>query len=78
MIRYRFLDVDIIIRRSLIYVALTSILVGFYVLVGIFLGRRVEEAWPATGPFVPIVATLGSALLFAPTRRGRSTTELRG
>jgi signal transduction histidine kinase len=72
VVRYKFLDVDIIIRRSLIYVALTSILVGFYVLVGIFLGRRVEEAWPATGPFVPIVATLGSALLFAPTRRGIS------
>jgi signal transduction histidine kinase len=68
VIRHRFLDVDIIIRRSLIYLLLASMMVGIYALIGIFVGRRVEENWPASGPFVPIVATLIAALLFAPTR----------
>jgi signal transduction histidine kinase len=70
VIRHRFLDVDIIIRRSLLYVLLASIMVGIYSLAGILVGRRVQEAWPSTAPFVPIVATLLSALLFTPTRRG--------
>ncbi|RKZ15644.1 hypothetical protein DRQ53_08480 [bacterium] len=69
VIRHKFLDVDIIIRRSLFYVLLASMMVGIYALIGIFVGRRVEEAWPASGPFVPIVATLIAALLFSPTRR---------
>jgi signal transduction histidine kinase len=73
VIRYRFLDVDIIIRRSLLYVLLASMLVGVYMLLGIFVGRRVEESWPATGPIVPIVATLVAVLLFDPTRRAIAT-----
>jgi len=70
VIRHRFLDVDIIIRRSIIYVLLASMMVGIYALIGILVGRRVQETWPLTEPFVPIVATLVAALLFTPTRRG--------
>ena len=70
VIRHKFLDVDIIIRRSLLYVLLASMMVGIYALLGIFAGHRVEERWPETAPFVPIVATLVSALLFHPTRKG--------
>ena len=69
VIRHRFLDVDIIIRRSLLYLVLASLMVGVYSLLGIFAGNRVVERWPQTAPFVPIVATLVSALLFNPTRR---------
>lgn len=70
VIRHKFLDVDIIIRRSLIYVLLASMMVGIYALIGIFVGHRVEATWPRSGPFVPIVATLVAVLLFTPTRRG--------
>jgi signal transduction histidine kinase len=70
VIRHRFLDVDIIIRRSLLYVLLASIMAGIYAVIGIFVGHRVERTWPETAPFVPIVATLVAALLFTPTRRG--------
>jgi signal transduction histidine kinase len=70
VIRHRFLDVDIIIRRSIIYLLLASLMVGIYSLVGILVGRWVQEEWPATAPFVPVVATLLAALLFQPTRRG--------
>lgn len=69
VIRHKFLDVDIIIRRSLLYLVLASLMVGVYSLLGIFAGNRVMDRWPQTAPFVPIVATLVSALLFNPTRR---------
>ena len=70
VIRHKFLDVDIIIRRSLLYVLMATMMVGIYALIGIFIGQRVEERWPATGPFVPIVATIIAAMLFSPTRQG--------
>lgn len=69
VIRYKFLDVDIIIRRSLIYPLLASVMVGIYVLLGVLIGRRIVERVPSAEPFVPIVATLVPALLFHPTRR---------
>ena len=68
VIRHKFLDVDIIIRRSLLYVLLSSMMVGVYALIGIFIGHRVEERWPQSGPFVPIVATLIAVILFGPRR----------
>jgi len=70
VIRHKFLDVDIIIRRSLLYVLLASMMVGIYAVIGIIIGQRVEERWPQTGPFVPIVATIVAAILFTPTRHG--------
>lgn len=70
VIRHQLLDVDIIIRRSLLYVLLASMMVGIYAVIGIFVGQRVEERWPETGPFVPIVATIIAAILFSPTRQG--------
>ncbi len=70
VIRHKLLDVDIIIRRSLVYVSLASLMVGIYAVIGIFIGQRVEERWPETGPFVPIVATVVAAILFSPTRSG--------
>ena len=70
VIRHKLLDVDIIIRRSLLYVLLASMMVGIYAVIGVFIGQRVEERWPETGPFVPIVATIIAATLFTPTRQG--------
>jgi signal transduction histidine kinase len=70
VIRHKWLDVDIIIRRSLLYVLLASMMVGIYAVIGVFIGQRVEERWPETGPFVPIVATTVAAMLFTPTRQG--------
>ncbi|MDX2475249.1 MAG: HAMP domain-containing sensor histidine kinase [Candidatus Krumholzibacteria bacterium] len=70
VIRHKFLDVDIIIRRSLLYVLLASMMVGIYGVIGIFIGQRVVERWPETGPFVPVFATMIAAILFTPTRQG--------
>ena len=49
VIRHKFLDVDIIIRRSLLYVLLASLMVGIYSVMGIFIGQRIQERWPGTG-----------------------------
>ncbi len=70
VIKHKFLDVDIIIRRSLLYILLASMMVGIYAVIGIFVGQRVEDRWPETGPFVPIVATIIATTLFSPTRQG--------
>ena len=70
VIRHKWLDVDIIIRRSLLYVLLATMMIIIYAVIGIFIGQRVEERWPETGPFVPIVATTIAAMLFTPTRQG--------
>ncbi|MFT5233136.1 MAG: signal transduction histidine kinase [Candidatus Krumholzibacteriia bacterium] len=70
VIKHKFLDVDIIIRRSLLYVLLAAMMVGIYGVIGILIGNRVQEQWPAIGPYVPIVATVVASMLFAPTRRG--------
>jgi signal transduction histidine kinase len=69
VIRHKLLDVDIIIRRSLLYVLLASMMVGIYSVIGILVGQRVEERWPETGPFMPIIATIIAATLFSPTRQ---------
>ena len=67
--RYQFMDIDLIIRRSLIYGALAGILVGVYVFLAVLIGRRIEAAVPAAARYVPLAAALVSVALFGPTRR---------
>jgi signal transduction histidine kinase len=67
--RYQFMDIDLIIRRSLIYGALAGILVGVYVFLAVLIGRRIEAAVPQAARYVPLAAALVSVALFGPTRR---------
>lgn len=68
VVRYKFLDIDIIIRRSLIYPLLAGVMAGIYLLFGVALGRTVEHYRPDWSEFVTITATLISVALFNPTR----------
>ena len=69
--RYRLYDIDVIIRRTLIYVSLTASLVGIYLLLVLgaqsFLhaltGQRGDE------PIIIVASTLLIAALFNPLRR---------
>lgn len=69
VVRWKFLDIDIIIRRSLVYTTLAAVLTGVYVMIAVLIGARVRELLPATAPYIPVVAALAAAALFTPTRR---------
>jgi hypothetical protein len=69
--RYRLYEIDIIIRRTLIYGVLTAILAGVYfsVVLGVQSVARGLTGQPGQHPFVIVATTLLIAVLFAPLRR---------
>lgn len=72
ILRSRLWDIDVIIRRTLIYGTLTAIVAGFYfatVIAAQFLSVRLtNQAQPP--PWLIVVTTLMIAAAFAPLRRG--------
>ncbi len=68
VIRHKFLDIDIIIRRSLIYGVLAGVLGLLYFAIAVLAGRWVEARYPPAAPFLPVLATILAVLLFRPTR----------
>jgi hypothetical protein len=76
ILRYRLYDIDLIIRRTLVYSALTALLTGAYfgsvlVLQAVFQTATGE----ARGALVTALSTLGIATLFLPLR-GRVQTAI--
>ncbi len=69
VVRYRFLDIDIIIRRSLIYGILAAVLAGIYLVVGVLAGNRLVLLFPRWAELIRIVAIAIPIILFQPTRR---------
>ncbi len=67
--RWRFLDIDLIIRRSLLYTLLAGALAAVYLLLAVLVGGRLRAWAPAIEPYVPFGAALAAAGLYAPTRR---------
>jgi signal transduction histidine kinase len=67
VVRYQFLDIDIIIRRSLIYGILAGIVVGLYLVAGLLIGQRFEEH-PSAWALVLLVVGLGAGVMFSPSR----------
>lgn len=67
--KYQFMDIDLIIRRSLIYGILAGILVGVYLVLAVLVGRRIEAAFPGAARYVPVAAAVVSVALFGLTRR---------
>jgi hypothetical protein len=64
VLRYRLFDIQVILRRSLVFGALTASLGGLYLLLVAALSRLVHLS-PAVAPFVACVVV---ALLFGPLR----------
>jgi hypothetical protein len=76
ILRYRLYDIDLIIRRTLVYSALTALLAGAYfgsvlVLQAVFQAATGE----ARGTLVTVLSTLAGAALFQPLR-GRVQTAI--
>jgi signal transduction histidine kinase len=69
VVRYRFLDIDIIIRRSLIYGILAGVLAGIYLLVGVVAAQRIAERIPRYAGLIQILAVALPVILYTPTRR---------
>lgn len=69
VVRYRFLDIDIIIRRSIIYTVLAGIMGGVYIFLAVLVGRMVRNVVPAAERLIPFLAAIVPVALFGPTRR---------
>ncbi len=66
--RYRVMQVDLLLKRSLVYTLLTVGLVAVYLLVVLGLGGMVLQLSRQTGPLVSVGATLVIAALLWPAR----------
>jgi hypothetical protein len=68
MLRYRLYDVDVIIRRTLVYAALIAVLVGVYLGGVTLLGALLRTVAGSSGTVAVTVSTLAVAGAFQPLR----------
>jgi hypothetical protein len=69
-LRYRLWDIDVIIRRTLVYSTLTTLLAAIYLGLIISLQALMQQlTHAAQGPLVTVLSTLAIAALFGPLRR---------
>jgi hypothetical protein len=68
ILRYRLFDIDLIIKRTVAYGALTVVLIGVYV-VGVLVLQLVLEPFTKQGELAVAGSTLAVAALFQPARR---------
>jgi len=66
--RYRLMDLDVFIRRSLVFALLTGLVVGAYLLIVVLVGNVVLDVSGQNSQLVAIIATLLIAAAFAPAR----------
>ena len=69
VIRHQFMDIDVIIRRSLIYAALAAMLTAIYVAIGLFLGERFGRPGEPSVETAKLAAAGIAVALFFPTRK---------
>jgi signal transduction histidine kinase len=69
ILRYRFLDIEFVINRSLVYSILTVLVVGVYILLVRFLQNMMAHVLEIQDTAVSAVAAFGAALIFHPARK---------
>jgi two-component system NtrC family sensor kinase len=68
IIRYRLIDVEVIVRRGTAYFLTSSMLLAFYLFLVLVIGKGLQWAAPDAGFIIISLAALGIAMLFAPVR----------
>jgi hypothetical protein len=68
VLRYRLYDIDVLIRRTLVYAALSAVLVGAYV-GGVALFESLLAPFTAGNGIAVAISTLAVVALFQPVRR---------
>ena len=68
VLRYRLWDIDLIIRRTLIYTVLSGVLIVFY-LIGILVMQQILSAFTQASQLAVVISTLATAAVFNPLRR---------
>lgn len=68
IVRYRLLDVDVIVRRGAAYFLASTLLLALYLFFVLVLGRGLQWIAPEADFVVICIAALAIALLFAPLR----------
>ncbi|HMB69274.1 MAG TPA: ATP-binding protein, partial [bacterium] len=69
IVKHQFLDIDVIVRRSLIFAGLAAVLVFVYFLLGVWLEGFLGDRLPTLARVVSVAAVVVPVLLFGPTRR---------
>lgn len=69
VLRYRLWDIDLIIRRTLLYGALTAALAGLYYGMVLVLGQLFRALTGQESPLTMVLSTLAIVVLFTPLRR---------
>ncbi|MFQ6040855.1 MAG: ATP-binding protein [Candidatus Poribacteria bacterium] len=69
IVRYRLMDLELIINQSLVYTIVSALVISLYLLTGLMLGTVVESASGIPGGAVSGISVLIAALLFAPLKR---------
>jgi hypothetical protein len=69
VLRYRLFDIDVVIRKTLVYGALTAVLVAAYLAGVLLLGFVFRSLTGQSGALVVTLSTLGVAALFRPALR---------
>ncbi len=69
IVRFRLMDVRLILRKSLLYTATTAVVTAAYALAIALFNNSFRGSWIATSPYFPLVFALAIVLLFEPLRR---------
>jgi signal transduction histidine kinase len=76
ILRHRLFDIEVIIRKGLVYTVITGLVVGLYLLLVGYLGSRIKGFMGIDSSYVTIAFTLVVALLFNPLKvRLQSTID---